>query len=865
MGQLDTRILSLYSRDSRQEKFNRLDDGQYYSFCYYDAIETVKAMCNSEGACPSLLSAYETAASDEGRLYASRQFLLAFADIREEDEQLSGGGSYYTEKEVQTFWEDKEKPVFFVTMVNLRDNLCLDEALSKIHNIFKGQQHLAYLTFDHCDLILFGRDNGFSDYANKIFQLNYGTDLVEDSITLYSFNTRAKVESDERFGVYLRFGIQDYAEAIRFVKDYEEPETVVGRLLGRNDMGLFNKDADMPWLKALIEKTLNCPQRWYTTYELSVLIQIPDGEPSWTAASGNAPKQPSNGIKERMDVALNSFLESYRNGPAGMEEDPVWTHWLSRTSALAVTLYEDRLAMDFGTCLVPQFLDLFSYADRLLRSKSLSPANRENVWDIFSAFFSSTSILMDSINHSSRQFVQVPSFGSVSFEAPPKLMAYYTAITHALIEVFRDDDYTYGVAFCPEFVSTLKVTSYADQDISQDEWLTISVGERSLYTLRSTTETLGHEISHFVGGDNRCRDVREAYARRVGLANLAAQTLSRICERLAKYCGKESPFNVKTQWSEIYTLVNKLMDGLEKSYLPEWSEGELFSRFLRNRLSSLPDVLLVVPDLTNTLEEWLYGLLLRETGEVMPLLAKRCAQKIGGPEAIPQESSQPIYRAMAKELIHGLLIQELKGLYEYYREIELGEEAPMYDGSAPSSTPDWICYMFSEAFADLQMILLFNLSWQDYQTLFLQDKTRLSAQDCPPRMLAVTRALVSAGKWTVDSVQTFEGPESLSHFGEAVSLNLFPEEHTTEADIGARFLQRAGFETDIIFYLSEYLKVCCKKIESAFQKPGKVNRVKELRAVHDLLSEKRSAYELEIGLIRFIDNYRSSLSSSPQG
>lgn len=858
MGQLDARILSLYSRDSRHEKFSRLSSGQYYSFCYYDSIEIVDAQCGSEGAYPSLLSAYEKAANDEGRLYASRQFLLAFADIREEDEQPLGGNCCYTQKEVNAFWEDSGKPLFFVTMVNLRDNCRLDEAILKIRKIFEGQQYLTYLTFDHCDLLLFGRDSGFSVYAEKIFQLNYGTDLVEDSITLYSFNTCADTKSDERFGVYLRFGVQDYNAACHFVEGYKDAR--VGRLLGRNDMGLFKKDADMPWLKALIEKTLDSKQCWYTTYELSVLIQIPDSKPAWTAVSENSPKLPDTGIKDKMDVALKSFLESYRNGSAGMAEDPVWTHWLSKASALAATLYEDRLAMDFGTCLVPQFLDLFSYAGKLLRSKPLPPASRENVWDIFSAFFSSTSILMDSINHSSRQFVQVPSFSSLSFEMPPKLMAYYTAMTHALIEVFRDDSYTYGVAFCPEFASTLKVTSYANQDISKDEWLTISIGERSLYTLRSTTEILGHEISHFVGTYNRRRDVRETYARQTGLANIAARILARLRERLAQYCGKEYPFDVRVQWSEVHALVDNLMNGLEKCYLPEWSDGELYSRFLRNRLSSLPDVLLAVPDLTNTLEKWLCELLLKETGEIMPLFAERCAQKIGGPAAKPQEFSQPIYRAMAREHIHDLLIQELKSLYKYYRRIELGEESPMYSDSAMGSTPDWICYMFSEAFADLQMILLFNLSWKDYQALFLQDKARLSAQDCPPRMLAVTKALVNAGKWTADSVLTAELPDSLRHFGKAVSLNLCPSQNVAEADASARFLQRSGFETDIIFYLSEYLKVCCDGIESVFQKPEKAERVKELRMVHDLLSGDHPVYELEMGLIRFIGNYRSSLN-----
>lgn len=864
MGQLDTRILSLHSRDSRREKFNRLGDGQYYSFCYYDAITVMKAECDSEGACDSLLSAYEAAARDEGRLYASRQFLLAFTDIRKES-QGSGQSCCYDQKDIEDFWKENERPIFFVTMVNLRDNHRVDDTLAAIDRIFKGEQYLTYLTFDHCDLLLFCRGDGFSDYADKIFQLNYGTDLLEDSITLYSFNDRATIESKEQFGVYLRFGIQDYLEADRFVESYRNQGANVGRLLGRNDMGIFKENATMDWLRNLIHKTRESPSRWYTTFELSVLVRIPEEGSSWSAVPMDS-REPSSGIKNIIKASLDNFLDAYQNGPAGMAEDPVWTHWLSKTSSLAAFLYENRLAMDFGVCLVPQFLDLFTYAGRLLNQKALSELDKENMREIFSAFFSSTSILMDSINHSSRQFVQVPSFGSVSFEIPPKLMAYYTAMVHELIKVFRDEDYTYGVAFCPEFVRTLKVTSYADQDLSKDEWLTISVGERSLYTLQLTTETLGHEISHFVGERNRRRDVRENIAVQAGLTNLAGRVLRGIWEDMAGYCGILTPRKIKAKWSEMHSLADRLMESLKKSHLPGWSEQEIYSRMLRVRLANLPEAILCVPDLTNTMTEWLCGLLLDENGVIMPLLAEHFAQKIGGPEARPRRASQPVYRAMARDYIHARLLQELENLANFNRKIEIGEESPMYDVKARGSSPDWICYMFSEAFADLQMILLFNLKWEDYRALLMPDESHLCAADCPPRMLAVAKALVDMGRWQAESIQTAKYAEvdaSFGAIGETVSLNLFPigsAEEVDKVNEAAERLDKMGFDPDFIFYLSEYLKVCGREIEAFLQKEKKVELVEELQRVHDLLSSRPSVYELEMGLIRFIDYYRFSLS-----
>ena len=105
-------------------------------------------------------------------------------------------------------------------------------------------------------------------------------------VTLYSFDPRAEAAGGEEFGVYLRFGIQDYTAADRFAQDYKKEGAQIGRLLGRNDMGLFKKDANLPWLKELIRKTLEAPNHWYTTFELSVLIKIPEeAPPSWTAVS----------------------------------------------------------------------------------------------------------------------------------------------------------------------------------------------------------------------------------------------------------------------------------------------------------------------------------------------------------------------------------------------------------------------------------------------------------------------------------------------------------------------------------------------------------------------------------------------------
>lgn len=857
MGQLDMRTISLYSRDSRQEGFKRLTDGQYYSFCYYDAIEVEPG--RDGNPLRDLLSGYEAVAAKrkEPGLYAFRQFLLAIADVRKEGEP-SAGGCRYTEREIREFWGNSAGyPVFFVTMITLRDNRRLEDALAEIRRIFPEGRYLAYLTFDHCDILLFYRDSGFSDYADRIFRLNYGTELLEDSITLCSFAAGGMDSwpAGEKFDVYLRFGVRDYKEAEKVTGGYAKEEGVrLGRLLGRNDIGLLKQGADLPWLGRLIRDTLG-PKRWYTTYDLSILIERPD-KTDWVPLEHGTPAEPAGVIPEVMRRAMEDFLSAYEGNSMGLEQDRVWINWLEKAGSLAASLYENPLAADFGTCLVPQFLDLFTYMGGLLRNNRLTNADIDDVRRIFSVFFSSTSILMDGINHSSRQFVQVPSFSPVSFEMPPRLMAYYTALAHRLIEVFRDGEETYGVAFCPEFVQTLEVTSYAGQNLSRDEWLTISIDERSLYTMRLTTQTIGHEISHFVGDGNRCREDRERLTVKAALASLLESLLVQVGRAMGEQFGDAKAFRADIRWEEVSACVDRLWEILRKVHLPEWSEGGCYSRQVRKRVINLPNVILYIAPLSIEIERWLRRALLERADQDAALARldghfrgqlPGGAEPAGAPE--PSPAMDPVYRNMARDGIRRELFRALERQSEYNRAVETGREKPLYRQDPPWVSADHICYMFSEAFADLQMILLFNLNWDDYCALLMQDGERLPARDCPPRMLAVARALASSGLWRAEDIRTEQcTDERLRTVGAAVRLFL-PEE--------AHVLQALGFEADLTVYLSEYLGLCCERIRASLEK--KRDAVEELRGIHSLLTQKSPVYELETGLVRFIRHYRADL------
>ena len=76
---------------------------------------------------------------------------MALADLK------GGSGKHgYTKGEIETFWvSNQSEPLFFVSMLNLSATGDLDSVLSEIGDKFPPGRHLAYITFDHCDIIIF--------------------------------------------------------------------------------------------------------------------------------------------------------------------------------------------------------------------------------------------------------------------------------------------------------------------------------------------------------------------------------------------------------------------------------------------------------------------------------------------------------------------------------------------------------------------------------------------------------------------------------------------------------------------------------------------------------------------------------------
>lgn len=445
---IDARIINLYQRNVNGTRLFAAGS-QYNVFAHYEVIEVLPANRASEAYTDEspLLRAYDISSKENHSV--PRQTLLAFIDILEE----SGTGVGYTHEQIEAFWNNYEEPLMFLSMISLDVDQKHISVLEKIEEVYAGMQHLAYISFDYCNIIIFSKGRSFQQCAENLLKLDFASgQRIVDSITLYSFTCDfgecLAAREPEIFGAYLRIGVTDlntmeeYFNALPVDAKGNRPE--INWIIGRHDVGIFCRNANLNWLANALAAAAG--EKWYNDLTLSVMI-APSNIPIRGKLSDPIT---TSSLSNTMKVRFEEFQRSYHNRcqAVGVYEDFVWLRWLRETSELAVNLLGNKMTYDLGISLVPQFLDFLDYARQLWSNEGLNLGKR---WDeaqkCFATLLSNVSILVDSMNHHSRQFITSPPFRTVAFSMPPKLMAYYIMVLHQLIIILRDEAYEHQYGF----------------------------------------------------------------------------------------------------------------------------------------------------------------------------------------------------------------------------------------------------------------------------------------------------------------------------------------------------------------------------------------------------------------------------------
>ena len=763
---VDSRIVFLESRGIMEGiPLCSEEKNDYCTFLYYDKINIKKVDFSSAKVSSSPLEGAYSAAKASERDSSLQQFIIGFADIGE-----TNSACCYSQERIDEFWDEQPNtPLFFMTMVNLENDESLDNVLRTIGTTFPQKNHLAYLTFDHSDIIIFYRGDSFKNFAKYIFKLNYGSNLhIADSITFFGFAKKENFSSfpQEKFTALLSYGVKNYDLAEDFygkVEEIDKSKKVEKKwLLGRNDIGILCEEATVQWLIDVRNIVVNSPSDlWYSTYELTVFIEPsnddlhnkkpnaehneqPEGEDEGKNNIDPPKFTPKEIMQKKYELFRSEYETAYRN--LLLVHDSVMLRWLKDSSKLSVDLLENPLSFDLGVCLASQFFDLFEYGIKFFGGEGLDRNNAdltelqkrdsiEEFEDGLSTFFADTAIVVDSMNQSNRQFVQVPAFHLPSFEIPPKIMSFYVSIAHSLIDVFHDDkDTTYNLVILPKNTRTLGVRSLAVQDIlPKHQWLEMMISEPSFYTMRLTVQTMGHEISHFSGQRNRCRIERKEFMLKCALAIF----LQSILQKLPDVINREYSFryNAVSTAQKSYSS-EKILDAAKKIYQ---TASIVIPEILCQDLLRSEDVLEIMLDLVNKIYTndvlfesfknvlWELEESRHDTRSAIDSLKNAFNKQYGIEYAIKEEDetfkaekeiqrmqviknafSNIVYRMLSVYVSEPMGFDGLHGVSGYYSIDEF---------YSLSETLKKICYFFSETFADLQTILLFNMKWNDYCSL----------------------------------------------------------------------------------------------------------------------------------------------------
>lgn len=887
---VDARIISLYTRDASMMPIQLEESPPYSMFEYYEALKIEQVKSDSP-----LLAAYlqSRGAMHQNQSHAVKQTQLAFTDITDSASKRGTDRLGFTREEIDRFWADRSEPMLFMTLINVENTESYKEVVKRIRGTYPKNKYLIYYTLDYCDIIIFLRGNSFRKCAKLIFDLDYGKTgkhsdsrkgLLVDSITLYAVDKEFDFGSSfsntkERFGAYMRFGVSDAKQMETFCQELEKrtaPRIKISKnwILGRYDIGVFHPRADLKWLimaeRLAAQLTSDKDARpWYTIHCLSILIK-----PSNTPLDGYFPFD--NQSFDEANTIRHSvrFEQAYRTAcdRIGVPVDEVWLRWLKEAFAQAASFLRNNMTTDLGICLVPQFLDFFAYEEKLWSEEAFTYQKFTAEEEGFFTFFTNISILIDSMNHSSRKFIMTPSFHTVAFEMPPKIMAYYIAVIHRLIDIYNDEKAYYGFAISPKFARELDVSTIVEKKSNGgDQFLTIGIGEASLYRIQHTTAALAHEISHYVGTENRNRDLRKRCVLMAELHNIIISlacnlhnTLVCHSRRISGELGAMLPWEIPNKnevnapWADVDAAAAALLEALG-NFDPDYvsKENRVFKRDLISLLKYLPQRINNNPALTQMLFDSIWKLVVEDSRGITKL--GRAMSSLSLWYNGIQLDKQPNYEDNIRLLNTFVRPRVLKAfrtiLDEYAYVYKYGEPD---DGDYPRRND--ICDLFSEAYADLQAVLLFRLDWKKYCDLFCRQEDTPIQDQLPPRILAVA-AVLFPDKQTESSGG---GPVS-EKLAKIKRLAERAAEITDMDEKNRELYDAEELDPPVIYYLEQYLGQCAKDVTAYFKNPKIAKKVSALTGIYEAISDKHGVYELATSLMDYIAGYRKEVEGKLLG
>ena len=803
MSAQDIRIVELLKQGRTLRAENSCNCSEYSAITYYDKI-SVYPVFPKKGEAP-LQAAYQkmqaNLADSIRANYESRQMMVAFTDIRS-----SRGGKDHTKTEIDAFWENAERSFLFMTMVNL--SLCanLKEEMLRIRRILDRahrNQYLLYLTYDYSEILIFFKGDSFQEYSSLVMEVGFGesSSYILDTITVCCFNrSDSNRKHDEALKICVQMGIKAYKEATEYLsKNNIEPDQV-SWLLGRNDIAFVIDTDGIKLIQSFnkYRKEVSPAFSWLSTVNFIILIPK---DPAVEAALAGKDKELC--MKVILEKRIQSVCEKYEQICEAMNirKDAVFIRMLGEIWGLVRNVQDSQLAQDLVVCILPELDDFLSYLERVLETGQPKGCHAGSLYNCINAFYINMLALISSTVHSNQEFVQIPHSALPGFEMPPKVMAYYGLIVREIIRAFQDEKNLYGVMLSPKLVDELEVDSLAIKELhtkaledqkaqeeQRDQLLSVNIGESLLYDMRDTITTLGHEMAHFVGEYTRKREIR----RQKILACYVYKLLNLLCEQFAQMLPTANN-DTYTPNAEHFVVVARQ---ISSRIVVESPCNRPLLRHLSPQIENLVGTVLYNEDYLKQI----YTEVIHPTFEDIAreeFFEKQLCGKTG-----KNHTSNDFANVYVDGRMRPLFMEACRRCHEYW---------PIYTDKVEFK--EYVGYLFSESYADLAMVMLFDMKVKDYIRVFargmrgmkypgeeVEDATELT------RFIAVVRTIAkkNGGKEERWFTEAEEGEENWNRTLKVVAKLV------TGNKLHAlyKFCVEKKINVAYVAYLIEYLEEC---------------------------------------------------------
>lgn len=419
---------------------------------------------------------------------------------------------------------------------------------NSINNMINKDIARLYSAFEYCDFVLLcdASKVTLSEYLlliNKIRMLTISCKksvikAIHNIITVYGYseyNSEINSDSTEELCITVGMSFKDIDGLETFkniLNDAKLTDNIVSssQVFGQYDYIMCWKNISYQFFNK-ISAIINSNRNLFLNWRIYIGISEESLQLASKTKVDNELKE--NEISELSNAALHNF--------DFLKKPPFENHLLHAINDINHSLkllLSKGLAQYYVLSFYESFNSFISYLKKLSkeyieearRSEDLEHNKQisEKVLDMFRTYFGVLNALNECTTHSRKQFLQIAPCQTMYFDAPPKLIAFYTAVINRIVRSLNfdiKDKYTFLIT--PDFKNDIFVDSLTEDKTLGEEYnlLIIHMSEESMYNIVKSLKIVAHEIFHHIGQTKSLRYQRSKIYIKCCLANMLANSL----------------------------------------------------------------------------------------------------------------------------------------------------------------------------------------------------------------------------------------------------------------------------------------------------------------------------------------------------